>query len=177
MTDSSPELVSCLPALHPSIPFSLILRISCAQTDRNSSSLCLSVSLWDLIQTQKSMLDQSKRKVQTCVKFSTFSLNESKPNFHTLALGVKFLLSSNIYPQCVLKLGLLHPETHRELSYRFWALCTLPRSAPITQTNLRGGKKTTRKILYMVHHMLSSCSHIPLKSNVLLGLCYRNALM
>lgn len=40
-----------------------------------------------------------------------------------------------------------------------------------------GGGKTTRKILYMVHHMLSSCSHVPLKSNVLLGLCYRNTLM
>lgn len=90
---SGPELVSCLPALHPSI-LSSLLCISRAHTDRQK----LSLSVWGLMQTQKSMLDQSKRKIQACVKFSTFSLNESKPNFHTLVLGVKFLLSSNIYP-------------------------------------------------------------------------------
>lgn len=64
----------------------------CVLTDRQKHSL------WGLIWTQKSMLEQSKRKIQACVKFSTFSLNECTPNFHTLVLGVKFLLSSNIYP-------------------------------------------------------------------------------
>lgn len=47
---------------------------------------------------QPSMLELSKRKIQACVKFSTFSLNEREPNFHTLVLGVKFLLGPTIYP-------------------------------------------------------------------------------
>lgn len=91
--NSSPELMSCSPNLHASILFSLLL---CSLTFRHRQKHILSLS--GLILTEESVLDQSKRKIQACVKFSTFSLKEWKPNFHTLVLGVKFLLSSNIYP-------------------------------------------------------------------------------
>lgn len=66
---SGPELVSCLPALHPSILFSLLLCISCAHTDRQKLSLCLRFDA----DTEIDVGSEQKENTSLCEIFHLFT--------------------------------------------------------------------------------------------------------
>lgn len=158
--DSSPELVSCLPALHPSILFSLLLCLSCAQTDKT-----LPLSLRFDTHTEIYVGSEQKENTNLCEIFHLFT-KWIKAKFSHFGLRCEFFAQLLYLFIMCFKTWLAPSRNPQRIELQILGFVHAAKICPYN-SNLRvGGKKHYKNIVYGPSHAFFMQSY-PTKNNVL----------